>query len=64
MKKYINFEERTFKIAKIIERIAQKKLANVHALEVEYCFIARKVIIHITKIITAKNEPAVAVLLI
>ena len=59
---YINFGAIRFRTAKRIERIAQKKLANVHAFGVEYCFIARKPMIQITNKITTKNAPSAVVL--
>ncbi len=63
MKMYINLGETKSAIARKIERIVQNKLANVQALEVEYCFIAKKETIHITNIITGKNKPSVALAL-
>ena len=54
---YINLGAIKFNVASMIERTPHKKLAKVQALEVEYCFVARKVIIQITNMITGKNNP-------
>ena len=55
---YINLGAIKFNVASMIERTPHKKLAKVQALEVEYCLVARKVIIQITNIITGKNKPS------
>ena len=54
---YINLGAIKFNVASMIERTPHKKLAKVQALEVEYCLVARKVIIQITNMITGKNNP-------
>ena len=62
MKIYMSLGETKFKTAKIIERIEQKKLAKVQALEEEYCLSPKNAIIQITKIIIGKNNPSVTTL--
>jgi len=51
-----------FNTTKNIPRIEQKKLAKVHALEVEYCLNPKKDTIQITNNITGQNNPAVALI--
>jgi hypothetical protein len=61
--KYIHLAPIKSSTAMIIERKAQKKLAKVNALELEYPFNVMKETIQITSNIKGKNNPSVVFVL-